>query len=71
MTLGIGVALIVVAAFHLLPAFTTGEIPTTTSRRIRRDERPSEFWGTCIVMGAAAALGTGLLLGELLIFAAS
>lgn len=66
MSLGVGLALIAVAALHLIPAALTGTIPTTTSRRIRRDERPTEFWGTCIVFGAAASAGVGIVAAALL-----
>lgn len=62
--LGVGLALIAVAAFHLIPAALTGEIPTTTSRRIRRHE--TEFWITCGVFSVAAAIGLGLVVTAML-----
>ena len=65
-TLGVGLALILVAAFHLIPAALTGSIPTTTSRRIRRDERPAEFRTTCFVFSTAAIVGLGLVIAALL-----
>ena len=62
--LGVGLALIAVAAFHLIPAALTGEIPTTTSRRIRRHE--TEFWIACVVFSVAAVIGLGLVVAALL-----
>jgi hypothetical protein len=64
MMLGIGMALIAVAAYHLIPAVLTGEIPTTTSRRIRRSE--AEFRGACVVFSIAGLMGLSLVLASLL-----
>ena len=64
-SLGIGVALVVVAASTLIPAVLTGSIPTTTSRQIRRHERPTEFWATFTVMAVAATVGAGMILVSL------
>ena len=61
MSVGIGIALMAVASFTLVPAALTGSIPTTTSRRISRNERPKEFWATCIVMSSAALVGLGMI----------
>ena len=63
---GIGLALLFVAAFHLVPAALTQSIPTTTAKRISRAEMPTQFWGTCAVMGAAALVGIALLLASLI-----
>ena len=62
--LGVGLALILVAAYHLIPAALTGSIPTTTSRRIRRHE--TEFCVACLVFSVAGAVGLGLVLAALL-----
>jgi hypothetical protein len=64
--LGIGMALLAVAAYHLIPAALTGEIPTTSARRVSRDANPTEFWMACLVFAVAAALGFGMVLGTAL-----
>jgi hypothetical protein len=55
-----------VSAYHLIPAALSGEIPTTSARRICRDTKPTEFWVTCLVFAGAAALGLGMVLGTVL-----
>ena len=62
---GIGVALIAVAAYHLVPALMRGRIPRTGGRFFTRDERPTEFRITVWVFTGAAIIGLVLVVVSL------
>ena len=63
---GIGIALIAVAAYHLVPALMRGRMPRTGARFFTRDERPTEFRITVGVFTAAAIIGLVLVVASLL-----
>jgi hypothetical protein len=63
----VGLALVAVAAYHLIPAFTTGTIPTRRKGRpLRQAAKPEEYRITFGVFMAAAVVGLGILLAALL-----
>lgn len=64
---GVGLALILVAAFHLVPAFTKGQIPKTMGKPLSKAEHPTEFLITTCVFSAAALAGAMLIIADLLV----
>lgn len=58
----LGVALIVVSLYHLIPAIGTGEIPARWPvAPLRKDNKPKEYQITFVVFSAALAAGAILL----------
>lgn len=54
----IGLALVGVSAFHLIPAVLVGEIPARWPvKPLTRDGKPEQFWMTFSVFSAAGLVG--------------
>lgn len=63
----VGLGLVGVAAYHLIPALMTNTIPTTRrGRPLRSADKSSEYRITLGVFLAAGLLGTGILIAALL-----
>ena len=62
-----GLTLVGLAAYHLIPAVSTGTIPTRWPfKPLRRAENPEEYPTTFAVFWVAAVGGLGILLAALL-----
>jgi len=62
-----GFALIGVAAFHLIPAWRTGEISSRWPYHpLTRETQPARFRRTVLVFSVAALIGAAMLLDKIL-----
>ena len=64
----LGIALIVVSLFHLIPAITTGEIPARWPfARLTKETQPRHYKITVAVLSIAAVAGAILLILGLIV----
>lgn len=64
----VGIGLVAVGLFHIIPALVTGEIPARWPvAPLRKDNKPSEYNITFGVFAAAAIFGGILIAASLLV----
>ncbi len=59
---GLGLALIAVARYHLVPALTSGTIQKTMGKPLTRADDPTQFQVAIYVFSGAAIVGVVLVL---------